>query len=61
VRLARSFDDLTAAIDEYLADRSRLHEGRRRIAAEQCGVLDGQAGIRMAEAVLSCATGERGL
>jgi len=53
VRLARSYDDLTAAVQECLQDPALLREGRKRITREQCGPLDGHAGLRIAQAVLS--------
>ncbi len=53
VRIVYSFDDLVKNIVAYLADSSRDREGRARIIREQCYKLDGKAGERVGEYLLS--------
>jgi hypothetical protein len=49
--IAETFDALIAQVNAYLADPARDAAGRRRIAEEQAGRLDGQAGFRVAGAI----------
>jgi hypothetical protein len=49
--IAESFDSLVTQINAYLADPSRDAAGRRRIAEEQAGRLDGNAGRRVAGSI----------
>ncbi|MBF0284295.1 MAG: hypothetical protein HQL51_07535 [Magnetococcales bacterium] len=51
-RMAFSAEELQRALAAYLADPSLDAEGRERIRREQYGVLDGQAGRRVAECIL---------
>lgn len=53
IRLPKSLEELIKDINEYLADPSLDRAGRRRLAREQCGILDGRAGKRIAEFILS--------
>lgn len=46
--LVRSYDELLDALTAYLKDRSLHAGGRKRIAEEQCYILDGKAGERVA-------------
>lgn len=52
VRLARSMDDLVAAINAYLIDRSLDREGRERIITTMYSRLDGHAGERVGRYIL---------
>ena len=49
---AKSPDGLIASIRRYLDDRTLDGEGRARLVREQCHVLDGHAGQRVADAML---------
>ena len=49
--IAETFDALIAQLNAYLADPSRDAAGRRRIAEEQAGRLDGNAGKRVAASI----------
>jgi hypothetical protein len=53
VRIARSADEMLSLIDAYLADPSLDREGRARIVDEQCGRVDGGAGLRVAALLMS--------
>lgn len=57
VRLARSYEDLTAAVQECLDHPELLGPGRQRIVREQCGDLDGLAGLRLARLVVDSVHG----
>jgi len=48
VRVAGTPAQLVEAIGRYLDDPSLDREGRRRVALEQCGFLDGRAAERVA-------------
>lgn len=52
IRLARSKEDLLDAIRVYAADPRRDRDGRERLVREQCGIMDGKAGERLATALL---------
>lgn len=52
IRLVRSPAELADWIRRYLADPELDRAGRERLVREQCGPLDGQAGERIAEAVI---------
>lgn len=52
MRLARSKDDLLEAIRAYALDSLRDRDMRTRLVREQCGIMDGKAGERLANAVL---------
>ncbi|HEX3129956.1 MAG TPA: hypothetical protein VH394_21665 [Thermoanaerobaculia bacterium] len=52
VRLARSPEELSARITDYLRDPGLDREGRRRVAELWCGPLDGQSGRRLAASLL---------
>lgn len=60
VRLARSPEELSARIADYLRDPGLDREGRRRVAELWCGPLDGQAGRRLAAALLGRIPGRPG-
>lgn len=49
--VAESFEELLGLVNAYLADPTRDAAGRRRIAEEQAGQLDGRAGRRVATAI----------
>ncbi len=51
-RLAKSPSELTEWTKRYLVDRNLDLAGRRRIVREYCGILDGQAGKRLAAHLL---------
>jgi hypothetical protein len=55
--VAESVDTLLSQINAYLADPSLHAEGRQRIAMEQAGILDGHAGLRVAQAIGTFARG----
>lgn len=52
VARVRSPEEMIAAIRRYLDDPDRDAAGRERLVREQCHVLDGRAGRRVAEAML---------
>lgn len=52
-RIAYSHDEMITYIMEYLACPARDRQGRRRIVQEQCFKLDGTAGKRVADHLLS--------
>ncbi|MEK7108548.1 MAG: hypothetical protein AAB844_00345, partial [Patescibacteria group bacterium] len=52
IRLVRSADELRHWIGAYLREPGADHEGRVRLAREQCGPNDGRAGERIARAIL---------
>jgi hypothetical protein len=52
VARVRSPEEMVAAIRRYLDDPTLDAAGRERLVREQCHVLDGRAGRRVAEAVL---------
>ena len=52
VRLVENPNELVQWINRYLADPSLDRESRMRLVREQCGVMDGKAGERIAETVL---------
>lgn len=54
VKLVESPEELLQWINRYLTDPSLDREGRLRLVREQCGVTDGRAGERIAEAILDC-------
>lgn len=60
VQLARSPEELSARIADYLRDPGLDREGRRRIAELWCGPLDGSSGQRLAAALLNRITGRTG-
>lgn len=47
IRLAVDEEDLIAAVSGYLDDPLRDYAGRRRLAEEQCGSMDGKSGERI--------------
>jgi hypothetical protein len=53
VRLARSPHELIDQIRHYLRHPESDRAGRARVVAEQCGVIDGRAGERLARAILA--------
>jgi hypothetical protein len=55
VRLARSFADLQRHIDAYLDNPCLDREGRRRTAAQECGLADGRAAERVVNTLLELA------
>jgi CDP-glycerol glycerophosphotransferase (TagB/SpsB family) len=50
---AGNFDEVTAAIEQALQHPDELSAERRRVAREIVGELDGMAGERVVEAILS--------
>jgi CDP-glycerol glycerophosphotransferase (TagB/SpsB family) len=54
---AESFDEVTSAIERALAAPGELSGERRRVAQEVVGELDGEAGERVVEAIVSRAGG----
>ncbi|MDP3727714.1 MAG: CDP-glycerol glycerophosphotransferase family protein [bacterium] len=56
IRLARSREELIAAVNAYLADPSLDREKRERLIRMQCWRVDGKAGERIAHAVLAAAS-----
>ena len=54
---AKSFDEVTAAIERALRDPGELSAERRRVAREVVGELDGRAGERVVDAIVSRAGG----
>ena len=53
MRLARTPEELAAHVAAYLRDPGLDREGRRRLSDLWCGPVDGQAGHRLAAALLS--------
>jgi hypothetical protein len=53
VRIARSAGEMLSLIDAYFEDPSLDREGRARIVDEQCGRVDGGAGLRVAALLMS--------
>ena len=53
VRIAYSHAELVLSINQYLENPSLDREGRKRIVQEQCYRLDGRAGKRIGEYLLS--------
>jgi hypothetical protein len=51
-RLSRSLDELIAAVAAYLVDPGRDREARARVAAQECGPLDGRSGERVGRMLL---------
>jgi hypothetical protein len=49
---AKSFDEVTAAIERALDEPGELSEERRRVAREVVGELDGRAGERVVDAIV---------
>ena len=54
---AASFEEVTAAIERALVDPGELSPERRRVAREVVGDLDGRAGDRVVDAIVSRAGG----
>lgn len=52
IRLADSPEELAALVRRYLADPALDREGRAKLAAEQCGFMDGKSGERIGKFVL---------
>jgi hypothetical protein len=50
-RLAHDPGECLRLINQYLDDPSLDSEGRRRAREEECGVIDGSAGLRLADAI----------
>ena len=50
-RLARDPDECIRLVNRYLEDPTIDAEGRKRVREQDCGQLDGQAGMRIAEAL----------
>ncbi|MDP3727754.1 MAG: hypothetical protein Q8R35_03925, partial [bacterium] len=57
IRLARSQEELIAAINAYLADPALDREKRERLIRMQCWRVDGKAGERIAGRILKAAAG----
>jgi hypothetical protein len=53
ISMARSREDLLAQIQRYFADSSLDAVGRARLVREQCVLMDGKTGVRMARFLLS--------
>lgn len=51
-RVCDSLDQILAQLAEYIRNRARDAEGRRRLVEMQCGAVDGRAAWRVARAVL---------
>jgi uncharacterized protein YneF (UPF0154 family) len=49
--VVNSFDELTSEIKAYLTDPSRNEEARKKVTFLECGVMDGKAVSRIAEAL----------
>lgn len=58
VRIAKSFDDLEAHINRYLENRELDSSGRAKTVTEECGLQDGQASQRIANAIAGLAMQE---
>lgn len=58
-RLARDPEECVRLINAYLEDPSLDVEGRRRAREEDCGVVDGSAGLRISAAIKELAFGRR--
>ncbi len=53
VRMAYNRQELITEINRYLADPSLDTEGRQKIVADQCYRLDGLAGTRIAQHIIT--------
>ncbi len=53
IRVVSSPQELLTWVNDYLKSPQEDEEGRKRLVREQCGELDGRAGKRIAEFVLS--------
>ncbi len=51
LRVANSFDDMLREIGNYLDEPERDADGRARVRQQQCGLCDGRAAERVAEAI----------
>jgi hypothetical protein len=51
VRLARSMDQLVEEIAAYVQEPALDREERHRLVAEECGPVDGRAGVRIADLI----------
>jgi hypothetical protein len=58
-RLASDPDECVSLINRYLENPSLDNEGRKRAREQECGSLDGCAGLRMATAISELACGSR--
>jgi hypothetical protein len=58
-RLAQDPEECVRLINAYLEDPSLDSEGRRRAREADCGVVDGSAGLRIAEAIKELTFGRR--
>jgi hypothetical protein len=58
-RLARDPDECVRLINQYLDNPALDSEGRRRAREEDCGVVDGSAGQRIAAAIKKLVLGKR--
>jgi hypothetical protein len=58
-RLARNPEECVRLINAYLEDPTIDSRGRRRAREEDCGVVDGSAGLRIADAIKEMAFEER--
>ena len=56
-RVAHSLDELVTEVAAYIADPGREREARAHAAREECGPLDGHAGERVAQLLLTAARG----
>ena len=54
---AKSFDEVTAAIERALDEPGELSAERRRVAREVVGELDGRAGERVVDAIVRTVDG----
>jgi CDP-glycerol glycerophosphotransferase (TagB/SpsB family) len=52
VRVARTFEALAEHINAYLGDPTLDQEGRKRSAAQECGLQDGRAAARVVSTLL---------
>ena len=58
IRLVRSAEELAQWLRRYLDDSTLDRQGRARLVSEQCGVMDGNAGRRIARIILEAAAGK---
>jgi hypothetical protein len=58
-RLAYSPEECVGLINRYLDDPSLEHDGRRLARANECGEIDGLAGVRIADALKKLALGAK--